>query len=64
MDDLLYEGPVSARLRYEPGSPMFTPLKNGGGEIILRFTGDAIRLRAEGGPAPWLARLEPRTLRV
>jgi hypothetical protein len=55
--DLIYQGAVSARLRYEPGSPVFTPLKNSGGQIVVRISPDGIRVRAEGGLAPWLARL-------
>ena len=36
---------------------MFTPLKNSGGQIVVRVSPDGIRVRAEGGLAPWLARL-------
>lgn len=65
-----YERPVSARLRYRPGSPLFTPLKNGFGDVIIKISDESVRVTAVG-PLGWLARLlgvnftfDPRQLKM
>ncbi len=51
-----YHGLILARLRKQPGSPVFTPLKNGFGGISLTVNGHSIEIRASG-PGGKLARL-------
>jgi len=55
-DEVRYQGLILARLRKQPGSPVFTPLKNGFGGICLTVNGHSIEIRATG-PTAKLARL-------